>query len=77
MCSFYCVGEKPFECEICKKKFARSSDLKVHLPVHEENKPYKCSECSKMFTRYSSLKEHHRLHTGNSFLSFFVYLFTY
>lgn len=57
-------GEKPFECPECGRRFARSTDLKVHLPVHSEDKPYKCGECEKMFTRFSTLKEHIRTHTG-------------
>lgn len=57
-------GEKPFECNECGRRFARSTDLKVHLPVHSEDKPYKCGECEKMFTRFSTLKEHIRTHTG-------------
>ncbi len=60
------LGEKPFECEYCNRKFARASDLKVHLPVHSEDKPFKCDSCDKMFTRYSTLKEHSRTHTGKS-----------
>lgn len=59
------LGEKPFECNECGRRFARSTDLKVHMPVHSEDKPYKCGECEKMFTRFSTLKEHIRTHTGN------------
>ena len=61
---FFFSGEKPFECTECGRRFARSTDLKVHMPVHSEDKPYKCGECEKMFTRFSTLKEHIRTHTG-------------
>ena len=58
------LGEKPFQCEQCDRRFARASDLKVHMPVHSDDKPFKCDECKKMFTRLSTLKEHTRIHTG-------------
>lgn len=61
---FIVTGEKPFQCPECGRRFARSTDLKVHMPVHSEDKPYKCGECEKMFTRFSTLKEHIRTHTG-------------
>ena len=57
-------GEKPYKCEKCDRRFARASDLRVHMPVHSEDKPYKCEQCDKMFTRLSTLKEHSRIHTG-------------
>lgn len=62
----FCLGEKPFECKVCHRKFARAGDLRVHSPVHHDEKPYKCEQCFKTFTRFSSLKEHTRLHTGTS-----------
>ena len=61
-------GEKPYECDRCDRRFARASDLKVHMPVHSEDKPYKCDKCEKMFTRLSTLKEHTRIHTGMIYL---------
>ena len=72
---FLSSGEKPFQCDECGRRFARSTDLKVHLPVHSDDKPYKCGECEKMFTRFSTLKEHIRTHTGKIFLPFPFLLF--
>ena len=74
---FFLLGEKPFECNECGRRFARSTDLKVHMPVHSEDKPYKCGECEKMFTRFSTLKEHIRTHTGNRLrkVSYFSLIF--
>ena len=77
LCLFFFLGEKPFECNECGRRFARSTDLKVHMPVHSEDKPYKCGECEKMFTRFSTLKEHIRTHTGNRLrrVSYFSLIF--
>ena len=36
---------KPFQCEICKKDFARPTQMNSHKKVvHEGKKPYPCSE---------------------------------
>lgn len=62
-------GVKPFECDICKKKFTVKCNLNAHIKnMHTENKrrktgkDYKCSEC--LFeTRYKrSLRAHLRTH---------------
>ena len=58
------TGEKPYECDICKKKFKQSSELTSHRRVHTGEKPYACEICKKMFSKNSNLTKHKRLHTG-------------
>lgn len=38
------AGEKPFECEICKRRFREQSDLRKHKKVHNSSSA-KCSVC--------------------------------
>ena len=42
------LGEKPFECHICKKAFADKSNLRAHIQTHSNTKPYVCVRCNKV-----------------------------
>lgn len=55
-------GEKPFECELCHKRFSRRDKLNMHSRSHTGEKPHKCKHCLYAAADSSSLKKHLRIH---------------
>jgi len=45
------TNEKPYECDMCEKRFSDASNLKVHMRTHTNEKPYECDVCEKRFTQ--------------------------
>ncbi|XP_063443543.1 zinc finger protein 501-like [Mytilus trossulus] len=59
------TGEKPFECNLCGKKFKRKSLLQWHMKYgHSDNKPYSCDVCGRGFCQSSDMRKHMIVHTG-------------
>ena len=54
--------EKPFQCQLCYKSFARKDNLHSHLNSHSNR--FKCMTCSKCFATKQNLLRHDRIHTG-------------
>eukprot|EP00347_Sterkiella_histriomuscorum_P023997 403332659 len=66
------TGEKPYICNICKKKFASGSNLKQHVQVHDNDETrvqYKCyvADCGKGYLYISSLKKHIQVSHPNEY----------
>ncbi|KAJ2946104.1 hypothetical protein O0L34_g5026 [Tuta absoluta] len=56
--------EKPFECDICQKRFKLKPTMLMHKrQVHEKEKSHLCQFCSKTFFKKYHLQVHLRSHT--------------
>ena len=54
------TNEKPYECDVCEKRFSESGSLKAHMRIHTNEKPYECDVCEKRFRISSNLRRHVR-----------------
>ena len=43
------TNEKPYECDVCEKRFRQSEYLKSHMRIHTNEKPYECHVCEKRY----------------------------
>ncbi|KAF9357819.1 zinc-finger protein [Mortierella sp. NVP85] len=60
------TGDKPYQCQICQKRFSESNIMAQHMRTHTGEKPFKCPEpgCGREFSISGALTIHRRVHTG-------------
>ena len=58
------TNEKPYECDVCEKRFTSIWYLQSHMRIHTNEKPYECEVCERCFRESSTLKVHMRIHTN-------------
>ena len=59
------TGDKPYECNVCNKRFLQPGHLTGHKRTHTGEKPYECDVCNKRFSHSGHLAVHKRTHTGD------------
>lgn len=57
---------KAYQCDVCSRKFSRSSMLKEHRVLHDNPNAYQCKTCKQRFTQKKILKEHTKRKHANS-----------
>lgn len=55
-------GEKPYQCDVCKRSFAVKGTLKKHIRTHTGERPYKCKICGQSFAQNGTLTTHLKVH---------------
>ena len=56
--NFGVLGERPYECNVCKKTFTQKGALQLHERTHTELRPYKCTHCPMRFSQKGNLRAH-------------------
>ena len=54
--------ERPFHCEVCGRKFIRSTHLRRHMRIHTGEKPFSCHICGRKYARGDYLRAHINAH---------------
>ncbi|KAF9966611.1 small nuclear RNA activating complex, polypeptide 3 [Mortierella alpina] len=60
------TGDKPYQCQLCRKRFSEANIMAQHMRTHTGEKPFRCPEpgCGREFSISGALTIHRRVHTG-------------
>ncbi len=59
------IGQKPFKCSECQKKYVSAKSRNQHQFAHKA-KWFTCTDCGKSYTRKASLMKHVQIRYGSS-----------
>ena len=59
------TNEKPYECDVCEKRFRYSHVLQRHMRIHRE-RPYECDVCEKVFVNSGSFEKPQATYTNEN-----------
>lgn len=60
----YSQSTNPLQCDMCNKRFTKTSHYNRHLKIHSKVKGYTCHLCNKGFARSEQLVNHMNAHSG-------------
>lgn len=55
---------RPFQCQVCGKRFMQPGVLKTHSLIHKGERPFTCGICKKRFLLAWHLRRHALTHSG-------------
>ncbi|CAD6592140.1 MAG: hypothetical protein ASARMPREDX12_005851 [Alectoria sarmentosa] len=55
-----CPQERPYQCDLCEKRFLRLHDLKRHTKLHAGERLHVCPKCDRSFARGDALARHNK-----------------
>ncbi|XP_065886922.1 protein odd-skipped-related 1-like [Dysidea avara] len=50
--------DRPYQCDMCERRFARATHMRRHKRIHTGEKPYSCHICKMRFYRSDYLRNH-------------------
>lgn len=56
------TGFRPFECDVCKRRFTRRENLRSHMNCHLSIRPFSCPICNRTFKRRAHVTSHIETH---------------